>query len=153
MSQNRLDDFPFRKMELLEERDELLQNQIPPLENALHEAETALERARIAPLNTIPRRSCQGLCHPCPIREARFDCAETKCRECVFAAEFAAFRSGQPDTPIPAREYREIPPPDLIRTHLVRAANYAVRDIRKKLVPLYRRLGQIHAELAAIHHQ
>lgn len=147
MSQNRLHDFPFREMELLEERDELLQNQIPPLESALHEAEVALEHARTAPLNTIPRRTCRGLCHPCPIREGRFDCAETKCRECVFAAEFAAFRSGQPDTPIPAREYREILPPDLIRAHLVRAANHTVKDIRQKLAPLYSRLAQIHAEL------
>lgn len=143
--------YPFREMELLEERDALLQFEIPPLEAALCEAEAKLECARNAPLDTIPRRECKRLCHPCRIHEGRLDCAATKPRECVFANEFAAFRSGHPDTPIPAEEYRAIPAPESIRASLIKTANHAVADIHKKLVPLYARLDEIHAELDKIH--
>lgn len=143
--------YPFREMELLEERDELLQFAIPPLEAALCEAEAKLECARHAPLDTIPRRECKRLCHPCRIHEGRLDCAATKPRECVFAAEFAAFREGHPDTPIPAEEYRAIPAPDAIRSTLIKMASHTVADLRKKLAPLYARLDAIHAELEKIH--
>ncbi len=144
---------PFLEMELLDERDTLLEWDIPPLECALHEAEAALERAQNAPLDAIPRRECKHLCNPCRIREGRLECAATKSRECVFAVEFAAFRAGQPDTPSPADEYRAIPAPEVIRAHLIKVASRAVADIRKKLDPLYARLDQVHAELERLHSQ
>jgi len=142
--------YPFREMELLEERDELLQSAIPPLETALREAEAKLDCARNAPLDAIPRRECKRLCHPCRIHEGRLECASTKPRECVFAVEFAAFRSGHPDTPSPAEEYRAIPSPDAIRAMLIKMASHAVNDLRKKLAPLYVRLDEIHVELEKI---
>ncbi|SFN75285.1 hypothetical protein SAMN05660284_02194 [Formivibrio citricus] len=143
----KLEDYPFRRQELLEDRDTLLQQEIPPLEEALHEAEAALERARTAPLDTIPRRECKRMCNPCRIKDGRLDCAATKSRECVFAVEFAAFRAGTPDTPSPAEEYKAIPSPDAIRAGLVKTASRNVESLRKKLAPLYARLEQIQAEL------
>ena len=145
-------DYPFREMELLEERDELLQYEIPPLEEALQAAEAALNRAQYAPLDTIPRRECKRLCHPCRIKEGRLECAATKPRDCVFAVEFAAFREGTPDLPSPADEYRAIPSPEAIRAHLIKSATRAVADVRKKLAPLYARLERIHHELENSRH-
>ncbi len=147
MHQAKLENYPFRRQELLEDRDTLLQKEIPPLEQALRDAEAALEKARTAPLNTVPRRECKRQCNPCRIKDGRLDCAATKSRECVFAVEFAAFRAGTPDTARPAEEYRAIPPPDAIRASLVKTASRAVETLKNKLAPLYSRLEQIQSEL------
>ncbi len=151
MGEYKPQDYPFLEMDLLEERDELLENEIPPLDAALSEALEKLEFTRTAPLEMIARRECRHLCNPCWIREGRLDPARTKHRDCVFAAEFAAFRAGMPDTPLPSEEYRSIPPPEEIRAHLVRRANHEVEEIRRKLEPLYARLASIHAEIGKLH--
>lgn len=142
-----LENHPFLRQELLEDRDTLLQKEIPPLEEVLREAEAALERACNAPVYCIPRRECRGQCHPCRIREGRLDCATTKSRECFFAVEFSAFRAGTPDTPSPAEAYRPIPPPEVIRTRLVKQAHLHVDALRNKLSALYRRVAQIDDQL------
>lgn len=147
IQQARLENSPFRRQELLEDRDTLLQKEIPQLEEALRDAEAALERARTAPLNTVPRRECKRLCNPCRVKDGRLDCAATKSRECIFAVEFAAFRAGTPDRPSPAEEYKAIPPPDAIRASLVKTASRAVETLRNKLAPLHARLALIEAEL------